>query len=245
MATILALRHVPYESLGMLERVFGERGLEFRYVDVWANGLPACEPERTAGVVVLGGPMNVDEVDKYPFLRDEPGWMRRMVEAEVPLVGICLGSQLLAKAFGARVYPAAKKEIGWYDFELLPAAADDPLFAGLPAAQHVFQWHGDTFDLPDGTVHLARSAAAERQAFRAGRAAWGLQFHAEITPELIEDWLEEPAGRCEIAALDYIDPAVIRRETAGGLARMKGMAETVFGRFAELCAGRSAAMKRE
>lgn len=239
MPTVLALRHVPYESLGMLERVFAARGIEFRYVDVWESGLPSLEEPGISGVVVLGGPMNVDEIDKYPFLRDEPAWMLSAIERGLPLLGICLGSQLLAKALGARVYPGPIKEIGWYDVELLPAASDDRLFAGQAARQHVFQWHGDTFDPPPGAVQLARSPAVAQQAFRYGERAWGLQFHAEITPTLIEDWLEEPAGRCEIEALAYIDPAEVRRGTDEGMKKLGPFAETVFGRFAELCVGRT------
>ena len=110
---------------------------------------------------------------------------------DLPVLGICLGSQLLAKTLGARVYPNHVKEIGWYPVELTPAAADDPLFA-QSGTRTMFQWHGDTFDLPSGAVHLARSPACENQAFRYGRRAYGLQFHIEMTAAMIDDWLSVP-----------------------------------------------------
>ena len=113
--------------------------------------------------------------------------------ADLPVLGICLGAQLLAKTLGARVYPNRVKEIGWYPIELTPAAADDPLFA-QSGAQTVFQWHGDTFDLPAGAVHLARSPLCENQAFRYGHNAYGLQFHIEMTAAMIDD-LAQRAGQ--------------------------------------------------
>jgi GMP synthase (glutamine-hydrolysing) len=153
----------------------------------------------------------------------------------MPVLGICLGSQLLAKAAGARVYPNAVKEIGWYSLELTADAADDPLFARCPPNPTVFQWHGDTFELPPGATHLAQSAACRHQAFRIGQAAWGLQFHLEVTAEMIETWLTEPGNCCELAGLDYIDADRIRAETPRLMPQLAHVAQCVLRPFVNLC----------
>ena len=133
--------------------------------------------------------MNVDEVEKYPHLAQEVEWIKQALAAGLPTLGICLGAQLLAKALGAKVYPNRVKEIGWYSAELTPHADRDPLFEGGGKQITVFHWHGDTFDLPPGTVRLAESKLCRNQAFRYGRSAYGLQFHIEMTAELIDSWL--------------------------------------------------------
>jgi GMP synthase (glutamine-hydrolysing) len=183
----------------------------------------------------MGGPMNVDETERYPALAHEVAWLQKAVEAEIPVLGVCLGSQLLAKALGARVYANRVKEIGWYDIELVSSAADDPLFAGSPQTINIFQWHGDTFDLPAGAVQLARSPQCENQAFRFGKSAYGLQFHLEVTAEIIDDWLGEPGNCGELSQVPYIEPEAIRRETPVRLPVMEKHASGVFDRFAEMC----------
>lgn len=240
MRSILVLQHVPHETLGTLEHHFSEAGLPCRYLKLFEAVPDRLELEQAAGVVVLGGPMNVDEVDRYPFLGAEVGWIRQALAAGIPFLGLCLGSQLLAKTLGAKVYANRVKEIGWYDLELTPQAADDPLFAGCAPQQLVFQWHGDTFDLPSGAVLLARSPQCSHQAFRYGASAWGLQFHVEMTAELAIRWLEDPQNRQELASLDYIDPKAIYDRLAEALAVMETLGQTVFGRFAAICRKRSA-----
>jgi GMP synthase (glutamine-hydrolysing) len=240
MKPILALRHVPHEGLGILEPIFHEAGLVYSFVDLFDEVPRTFRAEQLAGLVVLGGPMNVDQTDRYPFLAAEVQWLQQAVAAELPVLGVCLGSQLLAKSLGATVRPNQIKEIGWYPLELLPAAEQDPLFSGLPRTPTVFQWHGDTFNLPPGAVRLARSALCEQQAFRFGPSAYGLQFHVEVTGPMIEDWLCEPGGCAEVAGLDYIDPAEIRRRTPSELPAMHALARPLFSRFAELCKSRSA-----
>jgi GMP synthase (glutamine-hydrolysing) len=239
MKNVMVLRHAPHESIGTLDHYLRGRGLGIDFVDCWDAGWRDVEragfdPGRLAGLVVMGGPMNVDQTDRYPFLATEVEWLGRAVEAQLPALGICLGSQLLAKALGARVYPHRIKEIGWHPVELLDAAFDDPLFGGSRPTETVFQWHGDTFDLPAGSVPLARGQACERQAFRHGRA-YALQFHIEMTGEMVDQWLDEPAMCAEVAALDYVDPNQIRRDTAGAMDRMAPFARRVLGGFAALC----------
>jgi GMP synthase (glutamine-hydrolysing) len=239
MRVIAALRHVPHESLGSLESLIAAAGLTYKYVDQFAETPERIDLASLAGLIVLGGPMNVDQIDKYPFLAAELDLIRAAVAGETPVLGICLGSQLLAKAAGAGVYANAVKEIGWYPLELTSAAADDPLFADCPANPVVFQWHGDTFDLPPGATHLAQSTACRHQAFRVGRCAWGLQFHVEVTADMIETWLAEPGNCCELAGLDYIDADRIRGETPRFMPALADVASRVLRPFVELCRDRS------
>jgi GMP synthase (glutamine-hydrolysing) len=235
MKPILALRHVPHEGLGILEDIFRDAGLVYSFVDLFHDAPRTFRPEQLAGLVVLGGPMNVDETQRYPFLAAEVDWLKQAVAEQLPVLGVCLGSQLLAKSLGAEVRANGVKEIGWYPLELLPATDEDPLFCGLPRTPTVFQWHGDTFDLPEGAVQLARSAACEQQAFRFGPSAYGLQFHVEVTGPMIEDWMREPGGCAELGALDYVDPAEIRGRAPTELPAMHRLGKQVFRRFANLC----------
>jgi GMP synthase (glutamine-hydrolysing) len=232
---VLILRHVPHEAAGTLETALAKAHLEFQYLDLFHEYPSALNFEQYLGLVVMGGPMNVDEVQKYPFLADDIRWIRQAIDAGMPLLGICLGSQLLAKACGAKVYPGRIKEIGWYPLEPSVAAAEDRLFAGCGPALTVFQWHGDTFDLPRGAVHLAQSALYRNQAFRMGPSAYGLQFHIEMTADMIEDWLTDSVNCGELASLDYIDPNVIRQKTPSELPGLQALANKILGRFAELC----------
>jgi GMP synthase (glutamine-hydrolysing) len=247
MNNVMVLRHVPHESVGTLEHHLRGHGLDIDFVDCWdAHSLEGArarfDSRRIAGLVVMGGPMNVDETARYPFLALEVEWLTAAIDTRLPTLGVCLGSQLLAKALGARVYPHRVKEIGWCEIELTPAAGDDGLFRGSQARETVFQWHGDTFDLPRGAVQLARSAACQQQAFRFGPSAYGLQFHVEMTAEMVDDWLDEPSMCAEVAALDYINPHHIRQGAAAGLERMAPVAERLLGRFAALCHATSTAI---
>ena len=231
---VLILRHAPHESGGTLETALQSAGLAYQYIDLYQAIPPRLPLDQAAGLVVLGGPMNVDEVDRYPFLLHDVLWIQQAVEGRLPVLGVCLGAQLLAKALGARVYPNGVKEIGWYSIEMTPAATEDPVFAH-GGTQTVFQWHGDTFDLPSGAVHLARSPLCENQAFRYGPNAYGLQFHVEMTAAMIDAWLGEPGNCGELAELDYIDPEAIRNQTPRELPRLQALAGQMLGRFARMC----------
>jgi GMP synthase (glutamine-hydrolysing) len=231
---ILIVRHMPHEAGGSLETALALAGLEFRYIDVFLDVPKHLPLDQAAAMVVLGGAMNVDEVDRYPFLAADVLWIRQALAAEIPLMGICLGAQLLAKALGARVYANRVKEIGWYPLDLTPAAAADPLFAQLEV-QTAFQWHGDTFDLPVGAIQLARSPLCAIQAFRYGSRAYGLQFHLEMTAGMIDNWLAEAGNSEEMAQLEYVDPMEIRARTPLELPRLQTVAGEVFRRFADMC----------
>jgi GMP synthase (glutamine-hydrolysing) len=240
MKPVIALRHVPHEGLGLLEAVFREQALVYSVLDLPQHAPRSFNPDQLAGLVILGGPMNVDQTDRYPYLADEVQWIQQAVAADLPVLGICLGSQLLAKALGSRVYANPVKEIGWYSVELTPAAATDPLFRDASPAETVFQWHGDTFDLPEGATLLATAPACHHQAFRQGTHAYGLQFHIEVTADIIADWLHEPGNCGELAVLDYIDPEQIRRVTPANLPAMESLGRRVLGRWAALCRTRAA-----
>src|SRR5438105_8079777 len=137
--------------------------------------------------------MHADQDEHHPWLREENLFIQRLLHVRVPVLGVCLGAQLLAKAAHAKVGPAAEPEIGWYPVELTGAAGDDPLFARAPTRFEAFQWHYYTYELPSGAVELARSDVCT-QAFRLGDRAWGIQFHAEVTGPQVEGWIDEEPG---------------------------------------------------
>lgn len=225
---ILAFRHVPFEHLGHIGTELERRGIGFDYADLYQPGAMAPDPARYDGLVFMGGPMSVN--DPLPYLEREARWIAEAVAARQPVLGVCLGAQLIAKALGARVYPNAVKEIGWFEIELTAEGAADPLFAGAAPRETVLQWHGETFDLPPGATWLASSAACRHQAFRAGANAYALQFHLEVTPEMIEDWCAQDANRSDVRELR----API--DAARNAARLASLARQVFGRWCELLA---------
>jgi GMP synthase (glutamine-hydrolysing) len=152
---------------------------------------PPLAIEDYEAVIVFGGSMHADQDDRHPWLRDEDAFIRDLLERRVPLLGVCLGIQLIAKAAAAAVYPLSDgPEIGWLPVELTKAAADDPVFARLPTRFDAFGWHYYTYDLPPAAEELARSARCN-QAYRLGETAWGMQFHAEVTLETIRLWLDD------------------------------------------------------
>ncbi len=161
MKPVLVLRHAAHEVIGSLEDTLDNAGVVFTTVDQFIEPIQNFDPSRWGGLIGMGGPMNVDETERFPFLADELGYLRQAIAAELPVLGVCLGSQLLAKSLGSKVYPNRVKEIGWYDIDFTPAAAEDPLFAECRSVENVFQWHGDTFDMPPGAVQLASGAMQE------------------------------------------------------------------------------------
>jgi GMP synthase (glutamine-hydrolysing) len=184
--TLLAIQHVPWEGPHRILDACG--ALHVQTVKPLA-GQPLPRHDEVAGAVVMGGPMSVDAVERFPALALERAWLEEAARRELPVLGICLGAQLLARALGAEVRPGDGPEIGFAPVEV--GAADDPVLGGLAPGADVLHWHGDVFDLPDGARSLASSAGTEHQAFRAGNA-WGVLFHPEADLALVEAWLAVP-----------------------------------------------------
>ncbi len=184
--TLLVIQHAPWEGPHRILDACG-RLAERTVKPLAGQALP--DHDEVAGAVVMGGPMNVDEVEQHPELATEREWLAEALRREMPLLGICLGAQLLARALGAEVRPGEGTELGFAPVEILDP--DDPLLGALAPSTPVLHWHGDVFDLPDGAQHLARSERTEVQAFRKGNA-WGVLFHPEADFALLEAWLAVP-----------------------------------------------------
>jgi len=206
-----------------------------RYINFSREPNAVPNIRRYNGLIVLGGPMNVDQADVYPYLTTEIAAIREALDADKPVLGICLGAQLLAAALGASVHPSPIPEIGWYPVQPTDAAGSDRLCRHLRGVQHVFQWHAYTFDLPRDAVHLARTESCSHQAFRYGDRAYGLQFHLEADEVLIRRWLDVPEYRAEFEARD-LGHGVERvlNDTRLHGATAQALSECVFNEFIEL-----------
>ena len=189
---VLVLQHIACEPPGVYEDVLLERGARIHRVEL-DEGEPLPDRRDFAAVVAMGGPMSANDEDELPWLRAEKAFIAETVRAGTPFFGACLGSQLLAASLGAEVTAGPAPEVGLLPFFLTDAADDDPLFAGLPRELLTLQWHGDTFALPEGAVLLAISPAYPHQAFRFDRAAYGVQFHLELSREMAAEWAGVPA----------------------------------------------------
>jgi GMP synthase (glutamine-hydrolysing) len=204
--TLLAIRHVAFENLGAFEAPLEEAGYAIRYCDMGLDELPAADADLLA---VLGAPIGAYEDDRYPFLRNEIALIAARLGARRPVLGICLGAQLMALALGARVYPGQAKEIGWKPLTLT-AQGEGLLapFKGVP----VLHWHGDVFDLPGGAINLASTDICAHQAFAVGGHALAFQCHPEAQAQGFERWLIGHA--CEIGAAPGVSVADLRADTA-------------------------------
>jgi len=235
MPRLLVFQHVAHEILGTLDPLLRDSGFRIKYVNFERHSDMVPGLNGYDGLIVLGGPMNVDEVDKYPYLDTEVRLIRKALEAEMPMLGICLGSQLIAKALGAKVRKNPEKEIGWYDVSPTKEGHKDPLICNFSKKENLFQWHGDSFDLPSGAVLLASSKLCKNQAFRYGDNVYGFQFHLEVDEPMIERWLRIPANKKEIEETGgKIDPDRIRNETHGSIENLKSLSDKTFSGFINL-----------
>jgi GMP synthase (glutamine-hydrolysing) len=235
MRRLLVFQHVPYEILGTLDPLLRDAGFRIRYVNFGRQ--PDAWPQimRYQGLVVLGGPMNCDQSERHPHLLTEIELIRRAISHGKPVLGICLGAQLIARALGARVSKNPVKEIGWYDLSPTREGERDPLFAQLGPVEKIFQWHGDTFEIPDGAVHLATSPDCNHQAFRYAENVYALQFHLEVDAPLINRWLHTPDHVRELEEMGDAERAErILRETRANIDRTIALGEVMFGEFIRL-----------
>lgn len=192
-------QHVPFEGIGNIEPWLIAKGFEIASTRFYKDSqLP--DYEKVDLLIIMGGPMSVNDEDKFPWLVTEKLFIRKCIESGKGVLGICLGSQLIANAMGASVYQNREREIGWF-----PVNGIEPPDAStfrFPYTFEVFHWHGDTFDLPQGAIRLASSQATENQAFQIGKSAIGIQFHPEITPALLKEMLSH--GRKELDPATYV-----------------------------------------
>jgi len=228
---VLVIQHVACEGLGGLDGVFHRAGVHVDIINLWRGQELLKTLHGYGGLVILGGPMNVYEEDQYPFLRDEGVLINEAVTKGIPALGICLGAQLIAKACGARVTSGLRKEIGWYELQLTPDGEVDKLFSRFPRRFKVFQWHGDTFEIPRGATHLTASDLFPHQAFRYYNA-YALQFHLEVDEVMIQTWLHEYAG--ELASLPYIQADQILADTRANIADLHQIAQVFYTQFLNL-----------
>lgn len=214
----------------MLADILSERGIAMETTRIYAGDRVPATVDGRGGLVVMGGPMGVYEQDRYPHLTDEIRLIQDAIARGVPVIGICLGSQLVAAALGAKVAPA-HKEIGWHSVTLTEAALGDPLWSGIDRVIEVFHWHGDAFDLPPGAVSLAASRHTPCQAFAYGRKTYGFLFHMEMSESMVRAMVA--AFGDELPAVGETAAHVLAR-AADGVRGMRNAAGIVFRRWADL-----------
>lgn len=227
MKKALTLRHVPFEDLGLLAPLLREREFAIESVDVPTADLEAIDPLEADLMVVMGGPVGVYQTATFPFLAPEIALIERRVAARKATLGICLGAQLVARALGARVYPAPAKELGWMTIKLTDEGKKSPL-AKLTPDVPVFHWHGDTFDLPADSTLLASSELCRHQAFSYGLNAHtlALQFHPEVTARDLEAWFVGHIA--ELSATPGTDVNTLREQTHRWTPVLEGPAKAMF-----------------
>lgn len=234
----LVFQHVSHEHPGMLRDVAKERGDDMTIVELWKPYVMPIADEFDA-LIIMGGPMGVYESgEQYPSKEDELQFIRANL-GKLPMIGFCLGGQLLAHALGGRVYPnltegKRQKEVGYHTVELTAEGVADPLFKGLSSPVKVLQWHGDAFDMPEGAILLATSTTCPNQAFRYGTNVYGMLFHNEFTPEMIDTLLEIDK---EWIQKDYqTDARALRDEARANAELMRAQAYQLFNNFCDIAA---------
>ena len=231
---ILVFQHVPYEPLGTLDPLLKKAGFRIRYVNFGRDPEHRLSLDGYAALIILGGPMNADDVANYPNLADEVRIIYEALERNIAILGICLGAQLLAKALGGTIRPSPVKEIGWHNVDVTDAGQRDPVLSTFGSRSEVFQWHEDNIDLPADVVHLASSKVCPAQAFRYGEHTYGFQFHLEADRPLIERWLEVPDHQAALeAGPDVVDPGRIRELINDSIGPLMALSDRTFTRWIE------------
>ena len=230
---VLSVNHGPTVPGGVFDEAVEAAGHALERWQVPDGGSPDPASAYDA-VMVFGGSQHPDEDDRFEWLGREETFLQEVLAARVPVFGVCLGSQMLARAAGAAVGPAREPEIGWLDVSLTPEGSRDPVLGVLPATANVFQWHHYTFELPAGAVALAESDIC-LQAFRLdGLPAWGIQFHAEVTGEMVHAWIEEDEGGGELP----MPPAALQKESSRRIAQSAAQGRALANAFLREAASR-------
>lgn len=231
MSKILVIQHSAPETLGTIADFLEPKGVSVNYVRPFQEEPLPKNTDGLDGLIVMGGPMAVRDLDRTPFLREEMRIIEQTLKARKPLLGVCLGSQMLANALGAKVHLGKKKEIGWERVRLSPEARQDPLWIGAPDSFTAFHWHGDVFDLPEGAVSLASSDITPHQAFRHEPGVYGLLFHLEMTENMIREMIrtfsDDLLGQ-------NLDSGRMIEKSAECIPALEGISRQIFGRWADL-----------
>ena len=228
---VLILQHAACEHAGNIAAALRRANRRSAIIELFAGQSVPDGIDSYTGLIVMGGPMSVYEAEEFPFIRDELGLITQALQRNKPILGVCLGSQMLAAALGAKVYPGVKKEIGWYEVSRLPGAGGDALFDALPDSFMAMHWHGDIFNLPAGAVPLLRSDLTPVQAFRFGSNAYGLLCHLELTYPQIDRMAQEFDVELEQAGIAGHD--ILRQWPAFG-ASLERLGGELFSRWVAL-----------
>jgi GMP synthase-like glutamine amidotransferase len=231
---VLLVRNDRYESFGVAASALTAADVEVLTVDATSGRSDLPPLEAISGVVTFGGTVNVDQVHAYPYLARVRAFTAEALERGVPYLGICLGSQILARAVGVEVAPGPVREVGFEPVRRDPAADDDPLLSFLEQDEMVLQWHEDTHELPPEAVRLVTGDAVAVQAYRIGQSAWGIQFHLEVDRWELEWWLGVADAAMDIEATWGKSAAAIRAEAERHMPRQEERGREIFRRFAEV-----------
>ncbi|MGH7273832.1 MAG: type 1 glutamine amidotransferase [Nitrospiria bacterium] len=235
MSKVWVLQHIECETLGTIAHSLQSAGISAQYVRTFEGQPIPTGMGDAAGLIVMGGPMGVYDQSRYKFLQDEMRIIDQALQEEKPVLGVCLGSQLLAATLGAKVTKGKKKEIGWHGITLTEAARSDPLWMGVEPSFMAYHWHGDIFELPSGAVSLATSELTQCQALRYGHHAYGFLFHMEITERMIKDMVKTFRDELQEAGIDGREIIEKAKDPLPQLQRIGGL---VFQRWANLVASR-------
>jgi GMP synthase (glutamine-hydrolysing) len=230
-ASVTLLQHIHCETPGIISGCLQSANIDMRFVRTFERNPIPSNLDTQAGLIVMGGPMSVYDHDQFPFLLEEQRLIEEALKDDKPVLGVCLGSQLLAATLGAEVKSGAQKEIGWHPVTLTEDAATDALWKELPARFTAYHWHGDVYDLPQGAVSLASSELTPCQGFRYGANAYGFLFHMEVTEKIIKNMVKEFSGELEEQC---ITAGSIIQKTRDFLPALQTVGDRVFRRWAKL-----------
>jgi GMP synthase (glutamine-hydrolysing) len=231
----LAIVHQPDAGPGVFAEAFAKRGDQLDSWEIAEGADPPADPGTYDAVLTFGGAMNAHQEEEHPWLRFEKDLLAELLGGGMPLMGVCLGAQLLAESAGATPRRASQPEIGWHEVQVTPEGADDPLLSPLAPRFSAFQWHSYEAPLPPAATALARSPVC-LQAYRIGDSAWGVQFHAEVSAPDAERWFDDYRSDPDAVRIG-IDPAALRAETRAAIGDWNRLGRELCGRFIEAAAG--------